>query len=228
MSAYDWHSQQQQQQQFAVTDTHLPEVKGAGKRSRQTYSKYQTAVLETVFQTSRYIVRNKRQQMSAELSLTERQIKIWFQNRRMKEKKCHKEAPRIVVDGHMPRLQSESCPAVGYPEDYNSAVELADDLQDDDVFANGYHSTVSKLQPANSGSGYAVYGGYDLLTPDPYDQRMTKQQCWPAHTVDFHQDLYDDHDSSHFQRLPTTHHHYPLNSQVQDYGPPQLQAAHGY
>ncbi|XP_027848366.2 homeobox protein abdominal-A homolog [Aphis gossypii] len=226
MSAYDW----QPQQQFGVTDTQLPEVKGSSKRSRQTYSKYQTAVLETVFQTSRYIVRNKRQQMSAELSLTERQIKIWFQNRRMKEKKCHKEAPRIVVDQHMPRLQGESCPVAGYPEDYNNLIEPADELHDDDVFANGYHSAVvSKHQPDNGGGGYAVYGGYDFITPDPYDQRMTKQQCWPAHTVDFHQDLYGDHDSTHFQRLPTTHHHYPLNSQVQDYhGPPQLQAAHGY
>ncbi|XP_060861378.1 segmentation protein fushi tarazu-like [Metopolophium dirhodum] len=242
MSAYDWHpqqqrqqqQQQQQQQQFVVDETHLHEVKGAGKRSRQTYSKYQTAVLETVFQTSRYIVRNKRQQMSAELSLTERQIKIWFQNRRMKEKKCHKEAPRIVVDRNVqPRVQGECCPpaalASGYAEDYcNNAIELADDPRDDDVFAGGYHPAVTKHRP-DDGSGYAVYGGYDLLTAttDPYDQRVAKQQCWSA-PVDFHQDLYGDLDSSHFQRLSTNHHHYPLNSQVQDYCPPQLQAAHGY
>ncbi|XP_022163123.1 segmentation protein fushi tarazu-like [Myzus persicae] len=232
MSAYDWLQQQQQQQQFVVDETHLHEGKGAGKRSRQTYSKYQTAVLETVFQTSRYIVRNKRQQMSAELSLTERQIKIWFQNRRMKEKKCHKEAPRIVVDRHMTGLQGEVCPsgalAVGYAEDYcSNAVEPADDPRDEDVFTSGYHPAVTKHRPDDVG-GYSVYGGYDLLTaPDPYDQRVAKQQCWSA-PVDFHQDLYADHNSSHFQRLPTTHHHYPLNSQVQDYCPPQLQAAHGY
>eukprot|EP00102_Acyrthosiphon_pisum_P022201 XP_016659411.1 PREDICTED: homeobox protein DLX-6 isoform X2 [Acyrthosiphon pisum] len=216
MSAYDWHPQQQrqqQQQQFVVDETHLHEVKGAGKRSRQTYSKYQTAVLETVFQTSRYIVRNKRQQMSAELSLTERQIKIWFQNRRMKEKKCHKETPRIVVDQHVqPRVQGECCPptalVAGYAEDYcNNAIEPADDPRDDDVFGGGYHPAVTKHRP-DDGGGYAVYGGYDLLTTttDPYDQRVAKQQCWSA-PVDFHQDLYGD---------------------VQDYCPPQLQAAHGY
>uniref|UniRef100_A0A8V5GC06 Uncharacterized protein n=1 Tax=Melopsittacus undulatus TaxID=13146 RepID=A0A8V5GC06_MELUD len=77
------------------------------EKYRVVYTDHQRLELEKEFHCNRYITIRRKSELAANLGLSERQVKIWFQNRRAKERKLIKKKIS-QFDGSGGSAQSDS------------------------------------------------------------------------------------------------------------------------
>ncbi|CAK6956563.1 homeobox protein CDX-1a [Scomber scombrus] len=81
---------------------------------RVVYTDQQRMELEKEFQCNRYITMRRKTELSVTLSLSERQVKIWFQNRRAKERKINR---KKLQHSQQASTTTPTPPVLGGPTD---------------------------------------------------------------------------------------------------------------
>ncbi|XP_061076975.1 homeobox expressed in ES cells 1 isoform X1 [Conger conger] len=79
-----------------------------GRRPRTAFTGTQIEVLESVFKVNSYPGIDVREELAQRLGLDEDRIQIWFQNRRAKLKRSHRESQFLMVKKAFSALQSSS------------------------------------------------------------------------------------------------------------------------
>ena len=98
----------------------MTEITGKPRRARTAFTYEQLVALENKFKTTRYLSVCERLNLALSLSLTETQVKIWFQNRRTKWKKQNP-----GMDVNSPPVPTPTSAGLGSFASANSAYSAA-------------------------------------------------------------------------------------------------------
>ncbi|XP_034969050.1 homeobox protein CDX-4 [Zootoca vivipara] len=99
-SSYEWMRKTVQSTSTGKTRTR--------EKYRVVYTDHQRLELEKEFHYNRYITIRRKSELAANLRLSERQVKIWFQNRRAKERKLMKKKMTSFDGSSLSSIQSDS------------------------------------------------------------------------------------------------------------------------
>nr|XP_033802756.1 homeobox protein CDX-4 [Geotrypetes seraphini] len=136
-SSYEWMGKTVQSTSTGKTRTK--------EKYRVVYTDHQRLELEKEFHYNKYITIRRKSELAANLRLSERQVKIWFQNRRAKERKLFKK--KITQFDGLGSLHSDSGSASPIPlSDTLTTAEMPNSLFPPPLPVNGLLHTGNRKQ----------------------------------------------------------------------------------
>ncbi|XP_070196652.1 homeobox protein CDX-1-like [Littorina saxatilis] len=139
---------------------------------RVVYSDHQRLELEKEFHFSRYITIRRKGEIAEQLHLSERQVKIWFQNRRAKERKQNKKRDETLRgNANVPKLEPLESPppitAQHHPHGHAHSPNMGMNI-------NQHHHVMG--QPGNGGLQQLPVSNHHNIMPSSLPQQRYHPQ----------------------------------------------------
>ncbi|KFO77335.1 Homeobox protein NANOG, partial [Cuculus canorus] len=123
-------------------------------KSRTAFSQEQLQMLHQRFQSQKYLSPQQIRELAAALGLTYKQVKTWFQNQRMKFKRCQKESQWVEKGVYLPQNGFHQAAYLDIPPTFHQGFPVGASRNLQHVMTN-MHQAYSSSQ--TYGNGQSLY-----------------------------------------------------------------------